>query len=158
MSPVISWLMHKLQEASSCLWALLGITQSMLAKKQVRSVRGDLFIARFWTFRYSTRAYTMWSLVFCTHALKACRWSSGIAPLMLNLYARWRWRVNVTSRRFHPLMKKPGTQWTGGWVGPTAGLAVSEKKAVSRPHINESMYVAVCMFVCKVNPVITTSI
>jgi hypothetical protein len=48
----------------------------------------------------------------------------GIALLFLNLGTRKGWVVSTTPR-------PPGTQFTGGWVGPRAGLDVCEK---SRPH------------------------
>jgi hypothetical protein len=41
-----------------------------------------------------------------------------------------RWMVNITSRPLYP-RERPGTHFTGGWVGPRAGLDVSEK---SRPY------------------------
>jgi hypothetical protein len=35
----------------------------------------------------------------------------------------------------------PGTQWTGGWVGPRDGLDVVEKKKMSTPAENRTMVV-----------------
>jgi hypothetical protein len=43
--------------------------------------------------------------------------------LLLILETRWGWVVSVKSRpRFSPGERTPGTQCTGGWVGPRAGL------------------------------------
>jgi hypothetical protein len=43
--------------------------------------------------------------------------------LILNLGTKWGWVVSVTPRpRFTPGERTPGTHWTGGWVGPRAGL------------------------------------
>jgi hypothetical protein len=32
-----------------------------------------------------------------------------------------------------PSKKAPGTHWTGGWVGPTAGLGTVVKRKISSP-------------------------
>jgi hypothetical protein len=46
----------------------------------------------------------------------------GIAPIILDLGTRW-WVVSITPRpRFYPGERTPSTHWTGGWVGPRAGL------------------------------------
>jgi hypothetical protein len=43
--------------------------------------------------------------------------------LIHDLGTRWGWVVSVTPRsRFTPGERTPGTHWTGGWVGPRAGL------------------------------------
>jgi hypothetical protein len=58
--------------------------------------------------------------------------SRGIAPLILNLSARWRWVFNVTSRELYPPRKElPGTIWIGRWMGPGAGLDVRERRKMS---------------------------
>jgi hypothetical protein len=54
----------------------------------------------------------------------------GIALLFLDLGARRGWVVRTTPRPLYP-RERPGTHYTGGWVGPRAGLDVCEK---SRPH------------------------
>ena len=64
-------------------------------------------------------------------AVKACRGSRGIAPLILNLSARWRWVFNVTSRELYPRERTPGTIWIGRWMGPGAGLDVRERRKMS---------------------------
>jgi hypothetical protein len=56
--------------------------------------------------------------------------STGIALLILNLGARREWVVSTTPRPLYP-RERPGTHFTGGWVGPRAGMDVCEK---SRPH------------------------
>jgi hypothetical protein len=39
------------------------------------------------------------------------------------------WVVSVTPRpRFTPGERTPGTHWTGGWVGPSAGLDAETRK------------------------------
>ena len=60
---------------------------------------------------------------------KAYRGSGGIAPLNLNLGARWRWVDTVTPRSFSPGGGKNfGTHRRGGGGGGRAGLKVSEKR------------------------------
>jgi hypothetical protein len=34
--------------------------------------------------------------------MKVYRWSTGIAPLILNLGTRWRWVFNLSPRPFYP--------------------------------------------------------
>jgi hypothetical protein len=54
----------------------------------------------------------------------------GIALPFRDLGARRGWVVSSTPRPLYP-RERPGTHYTGGWVGPRAGLDVCEK---SRPH------------------------
>jgi hypothetical protein len=54
----------------------------------------------------------------------------GIALSFLDPGARRGWVVSITPRPLYPL-ERPGTHYTGNWVGPRAGLDVCEK---SRPH------------------------
>jgi hypothetical protein len=54
----------------------------------------------------------------------------GIALSVLDPGARRGWVVSTTPRPLY-LRERPGTYYTGGWVGPRAGLDVFEK---SRPH------------------------
>jgi hypothetical protein len=61
---------------------------------------------------------------------QAQRVDRGIALSFLDPGARRGWMVSTTSRPLYP-RERPGTQYTGGWVGPRAGLDVCEK---SRPH------------------------
>jgi hypothetical protein len=44
-----------------------------------------------------------------------------------------RWVVNFTSRPLYLRGKSPFTNRTGGWVGPRAGLDVTEKRKISFP-------------------------
>ena len=63
---------------------------------------------------------------------EAQRVSRGIALPLHDLGARWGWVVSTTPRLLPPpLQERPGTNCTGGWVGPRAGLDGCEK---SRPH------------------------
>jgi hypothetical protein len=48
--------------------------------------------------------------VFVTSALVGVEWSAS------------------RTGRFTPGEKAPGTQWTGGWVGPRAGLGLAKKR------------------------------
>jgi hypothetical protein len=41
------------------------------------------------------------------HAKKASGESTGIAPLILNLGARWNWKVNITPRPFYSRKRAP---------------------------------------------------
>jgi hypothetical protein len=61
---------------------------------------------------------------------RAQRWSRGIALLILNFGARRGLVVNTTPRPLYP-RERPGTHYTGCWVGPRVGQDVCEK---SRPH------------------------
>jgi hypothetical protein len=56
----------------------------------------------------------------------AQRVDRGIAPPFRDLGVRRGWVVSTTSRTLYP-RERPGTNWTGGWVGPRAGLDVCEK-------------------------------
>jgi hypothetical protein len=58
----------------------------------------------------------------------------GIALLFIDLGARRGWVVSTTSRPLYP-RERPGTHCTGGWVGPRAGLDVSEKSRPQRDSI-----------------------
>jgi hypothetical protein len=58
----------------------------------------------------------------------------GIALLICDLGARSGWVVNTTPRPLYP-REKPGTHCTGGWVGPRAGLDVSDKSLSYRDSI-----------------------
>ena len=40
-------------------------------------------------------SHTVKAYICSAHAMMAYRWSRGIAPLILNLRARWRWEVNM---------------------------------------------------------------
>jgi len=59
----------------------------------------------------------------CVHTMKVYRGSRGTAPLILNLVPRLSKRS--ASRPFYFTLK---THWTTGYVGPTAGLSVLEKR------------------------------
>jgi len=68
-------------------------------------------------------------------AMKAQRWSRGIALLFGNLGARWGWVVNVTPGRFTP-GERPDTHCIGGWVGPREGLDECGKSRSHRDSIS----------------------
>jgi hypothetical protein len=54
--------------------------------------------------------------------------------LILDLGPRWGWVIRVTPRpRFSPRKKTPGTSWTGGWVGPRAGLDTEVRGKILSP-------------------------
>ena len=65
--------------------------------------------------------------------MKAYRVSRGTAPLVLNLGTRWRQVVNFTSESLYPRKRTPGTHQREGWMGPRAGLDVSEKRKICYP-------------------------
>jgi hypothetical protein len=53
----------------------------------------------------------------------------------LGLGTSWRWSAS-RSGRFTPGGRAAGSHWTGGWVGPTAGLDDMEKsKFLSLPGL-----------------------
>jgi hypothetical protein len=60
----------------------------------------------------------------------AQRVDRGIALSFRDLGTRRGWVVSTTPRPLYS-RERPGTNCTGGWVGPRAGLDVCEK---SRPH------------------------
>lgn len=70
--------------------------------------------------------------------MNSYRDSGSIDPLNLNLGTRQRWVVTFWSGCF-----TPGTQWTGGQVGPEASLDILEKGEVS------------CLC-CELNPGLST--
>jgi hypothetical protein len=61
---------------------------------------------------------------------QAQRMDTGIALPFRDLGARRGYVVSITPWPLYP-RERPGTFCTGGWVGPRAGLDVSEK---TRPH------------------------
>jgi len=56
--------------------------------------------------------------------------SRGIAILLhsFDVVARWEWVVNITLQPLYS-RERPVILWTGGWVGPTAGLG-----GCGKPH------------------------
>jgi hypothetical protein len=52
------------------------------------------------------------------------------APNLLNPCTRRRWVVSITPRPLYTLEWNEVNYWTGGWVGPRAGLDVLEKKKI----------------------------
>jgi hypothetical protein len=69
----------------------------------------------------------------------------GIALLFLDLGARKGWVFSTTPRPLY-LRERPGTHYTGGWVGLRADLDVWKKLAPTgirspdRPARNQSLY------------------
>jgi hypothetical protein len=61
-----------------------------------------------------------------TTGSKAQRGSTGIALYCLDLGAKRRWVVSITTRQLYP-WEGPGTDFTGGWVDPRAGPYVCVK-------------------------------
>jgi hypothetical protein len=54
--------------------------------------------------------------------------------LILYFGTRWGWVVSVTPRpRFTPGERTPGTHFTGGWVGPRAGLQTEARGNILCP-------------------------
>jgi hypothetical protein len=54
------------------------------------------------------------------------------SSIILELDTRWRWRVSFKPWQLYSWGKSPGTQWTGGWVGPTSDLDAMEYRNKSR--------------------------
>jgi hypothetical protein len=67
------------------------------------------------------------------HTLKAYTGSGVIAPLVLNLSTRRMLVINCTPQPLYAGRRTPVPIWTGGRVGPTAGLHVWEKRKISCP-------------------------
>jgi hypothetical protein len=53
---------------------------------------------------------------------------------ILDLGVRWRWVASFTALPCYPWETAPGTHWTGGWMGPRAGVDIMEKRRVSFPY------------------------
>jgi hypothetical protein len=65
------------------------------------------------------------------HAMKAPGGEEEKLLLILNLGTRWGWVVSITPRPpFTPGERTPGTHWTGGWVGPRAGLDAEARRKI----------------------------
>jgi hypothetical protein len=58
----------------------------------------------------------------------------GIALPFLDPGAGREWVVSITPRLLYP-WERPGTHYTGGWVGPRTGLDVCEKSSPHRDSI-----------------------
>ena len=59
-------------------------------------------------------------------------WGSGSAvPLILRLSTRWRSMDSFTSRPLYTRETASSTRWTGGFVGPRAGLDISTAEKFS---------------------------
>jgi hypothetical protein len=68
------------------------------------------------------------------HATKVYWGSRCIAPLILNLGARWgEWSASRPGC-FIPGKTTPDTHCTGGWVGPRAGLDDVTKRKILNPY------------------------
>jgi len=63
--------------------------------------------------------------------MKTCWGSGGVALLILNLDIRCRWVDSFKPRLLYHRIRAPVTPWTGGWVGPKAGLNAMVKKKES---------------------------
>jgi hypothetical protein len=63
-----------------------------------------------------------------------------MALLIRDLGGRRGWVVSTTPRQLYP-RERPGTQCTGGWVGPRAGLdAPTRIRSPDRPARSQSLY------------------
>jgi hypothetical protein len=60
--------------------------------------------------------------------------SGGDAARILNLGSRWRWLASFTPRPLCLRGKSLSTNWTGGWVGPRAGLDALVRRKNSSPY------------------------
>jgi len=70
------------------------------------------------------------------HAMRTCRRNRGVAPLILNLSSRWEGEggecQHHASVDLNP-ENKPGTHWTGGWLGPRADRDDLQERKISCP-------------------------
>ena len=77
------------------------------------------------------------------HVMKVYRRSRSVAPLILQLSARWKW---VTTQRHSRLLhgRYPSTHWIGGCVGPRASLDILKNRQISQSKlykcVNESFH------------------
>jgi len=72
--------------------------------------------------------------------MKAYWGSGGITLRLLDLSTRWRWVVSFMPQPLYPWGKSPDTQWTGGWVGPRAGLDAVVKRRIPSPSWDSNPY------------------
>jgi hypothetical protein len=65
--------------------------------------------------------------------MKAYWRSGGISPRILGSELDGgEWSASRLGR-FTPRERAPGTNWTGGWMGPRAGLDAAVKKKIPSP-------------------------
>jgi hypothetical protein len=65
--------------------------------------------------------------------MKAYWANGGIAPRILDLGTRWKWSASRPGRSISR-ERDPGTHYTGGWVGPRAGLDAVVRRIISSPY------------------------
>jgi hypothetical protein len=75
------------------------------------------------------------------HAMKVFRGSGGIAPLILDLGSRWRWRVSFTPRPLYPQGKSPWYPLDRRLGGPQnrSGSGGEEKNSQPLPGLEPSI-------------------
>jgi hypothetical protein len=96
---------HDCHGDSSCIKIKLPLALKYLSWHICDKCKGTVFSLR----KVKWSRYTPWRRMGCL--------------LILNLGNRWGWVVSITPRpRFIPGERTPCTHWTGGWVGPRAGL------------------------------------
>jgi hypothetical protein len=72
------------------------------------------------------------------HAMEALGGEEAHLLFIHDLGTRWGWVVSVTPRpRFSPGERTPGTHWTGGWVGPRAGLGTEARGKILNTKLHE---------------------
>jgi hypothetical protein len=70
--------------------------------------------------------------------------------LIHDLGTKWAWLVSVTPLTcFTPGERTPGTHWTGGWVGPRAGLDTEARRRILCPCRGSNLYLPVVQFVAR---------
>ena len=72
--------------------------------------------------------------------MKTFKGSKGTAPLILNLDTRWK-RVSTRPSLLNTEEITAGTQWTGGWAGPRAGLDFRRIENSLAPARNQTPYI-----------------
>ena len=111
------------------LWRFFNINATLKAKAW-KQMKGD---RHFKPCKHKIRRTLIHVKLYPVHNTQACGWNGSIAPLILNLGARWRWEVSLSFYPALPHEKNSGSHSIGDSVGPInqSGHSAEEKKSLS---------------------------